>query len=610
MDTTIRHKQPLQLLLCVLAASLLGVWDTAAQNTSGPSAFCHSTDGAFTVCPGGGGEWSDVPAKSFPETHSFLYASQADLDPAKGSLLSPVDTFMLMYDECGRTTPLGSEDYFLVSFKTVETDAGVEKLEHYNIHVFSDGTIIFIEDGVVHAPGRAPTVDGMRGDVGFGRSPNCAFDHVIAEFQIPLSVTGNSYSPDPLFWGASPPPPPPPKCPEGQLVVPVLVNILSGVNGGVAASNSQVESVVQRASDILGQGGVCVTVTLIDRDTSDKGNGDGKLDRDEYGPLVDACVDELTSRFGRDVGYKITMVNEFTFRPSLCGVAPGAPPSAENIPLLPPIGPPTVGLRGYPCVFVRATCDDVGYNLAHEIGHTTGLGHVHGDTNNLMDPDTGGGNELSEGQRNAITIAGVRRHANSEHGAWTDQVGEVTRSYIDLRLGSLFSESLTSDLEISTSLAGSFPDTSPVNVRLNVLFDADDNPATGATVGSHSGIDKRLEITLAGHFPFTDTAGTVTATLTDVASGTSTALTPGFANRVSTIFDFTDESEDFADVIRQTVPFPLLGLASRRVPTTITTTDLDTGESDEASFIFLLSLTPGLGAIRPGFDREHTARQR
>ena len=94
----------------------------------------------------------------------------------------------------------------------------------------------------------------------------------------------------------------------------------------------------------------------------------------------------------------------------------------------------------------------------------------------------------------------------------------------------------------------------------------------------------------------------MTATLTDVASGTSTALTPGFANRVSTIFDFTDESEDFADVIRQTVPFPLLGLASRRVPTTITTTDLDTGESDEASFIFLLSLTPGLGAIRPGFD--------
>jgi hypothetical protein len=49
---------------------------------------------------------------------------------------------MLMYDECGRTTPLGPDDYFLVSFKTVETDAGVEKLEHYNIHVFSDGTII------------------------------------------------------------------------------------------------------------------------------------------------------------------------------------------------------------------------------------------------------------------------------------------------------------------------------------------------------------------------------------------------------------------------------------------------------------------------------------
>jgi hypothetical protein len=86
MGTAIRHQRRFgkRLLLSALGASLLAVSDPAAQNANGPSAFCHSTDGAFTMCPGGGAEWSDVPAKSFPESHSFLYASQADLDPAKG----------------------------------------------------------------------------------------------------------------------------------------------------------------------------------------------------------------------------------------------------------------------------------------------------------------------------------------------------------------------------------------------------------------------------------------------------------------------------------------------------------------------------------------------
>src|SRR4029453_17606913 len=112
MGTAIRHQRRFEkrLLLSALGASLLAVSDPAAQNANGPSAFCHSTDGAFTMCPGGGAEWSDVPAKSFPETHSFLYASQADLDPAKGSPLSPVATFMLMYYDGGRPSPVGPQN--------------------------------------------------------------------------------------------------------------------------------------------------------------------------------------------------------------------------------------------------------------------------------------------------------------------------------------------------------------------------------------------------------------------------------------------------------------------------------------------------------------------
>jgi len=42
---------------------------------------------------------------------------------------------MLMYDECNRTTALGPDEYFLVSFDTVDTDTGTEKLERYNIHI-------------------------------------------------------------------------------------------------------------------------------------------------------------------------------------------------------------------------------------------------------------------------------------------------------------------------------------------------------------------------------------------------------------------------------------------------------------------------------------------
>jgi len=34
---------------------------SVAQTNGGPSAFCHQTDGQFTVCPGGSQEWSDIP---------------------------------------------------------------------------------------------------------------------------------------------------------------------------------------------------------------------------------------------------------------------------------------------------------------------------------------------------------------------------------------------------------------------------------------------------------------------------------------------------------------------------------------------------------------------
>ena len=595
-----RRRGPLRFLVVIpaIVGLLLVASPLVLAQNGGPSALCHVTDGRFTDCPGGGREWSDVPVRSFPATQSFLYASQADLDPTKGS---PLDTFVLMYDECGRTTPLGPDEYFLVSFKTVEVENGVEKLEHYVLHVFSDGTIVFVEDGLVEPSGRATVVDGMRGKVGFGPSPNCAFDHVIAEFQVPLSITGSSYSPDPLFWGASAPPPPPPReCLPGQIQVPVLVNVLTGVTAGAAATSASIEQMVRDASDILTQGGMCMTVTLVDRDTSDLGNNDGLLDQQEISTLIDDCVEELSARFGRDAGYKITLVNGFTFSATTAGVAVGAPPSGDGVPI-PPIGsPPTLGLRGYPCVFVKADHPNPGFNLAHEIGHTAGLPH-RDDENNLMEGRSGGGSHLDPAQQLAVQIAAIRRRANSEHRAWTDPIGDASPGYIDLRLGSLFAQSLAADLEIQASLAGFFP-AGAVNVRLEVLFDTDNNPSTGVTVGAQTGVDKRLRVTLTGRFPFTAPSGTFNAMLIDVASGVATPLEPGLVDRLSLVFDFVDAAQPFADVVRQAVPFPMLGVSSSRMPVTITTTDLGSGASDRVSFVFELSTTPGVPAIRAGFN--------
>jgi hypothetical protein len=193
-----------------------------------PSTHCHITDGAFSTCPDGSREWADVTPVAFPDRHAFLYADQARLKPAS----TRPDTFMLLYDECSRTTPLGPDEYFLVSFDTVDTDTGIEKLERYNIHIFTDGTIIWMLNGRAQTDAtghsRVREIDGQRGSAGFGTSPNCAFNHLIVEFQIELSAAGgHSYSPDPIFWGGTAPPPALPPCPPAGNTTPVTLTPVS-----------------------------------------------------------------------------------------------------------------------------------------------------------------------------------------------------------------------------------------------------------------------------------------------------------------------------------------------------------------------------------------------
>jgi hypothetical protein len=197
-------------VIALLAMGIVPV--TANATTPAPvtvhprSAHCHVTDGTFGTCPDGSAEWSDVPPSQSPGTNAWVYADQGITAAGR----STPDTFFLAYDECGVTAPLGPDQYFLVSFDSVEPTNGHDALHRYNVHVFGDGTIIVLENGVAvpDAGGntRAASIDNQRGKAGFGTSPKCAFPHLVVEYQIDLTQAGgHSYSPDPLFWGGTPP---------------------------------------------------------------------------------------------------------------------------------------------------------------------------------------------------------------------------------------------------------------------------------------------------------------------------------------------------------------------------------------------------------------------
>jgi hypothetical protein len=157
-----------------------------------------------------------VPLSYFPELEVYLYVDQVDLSsqvqsghPVMGG--TEFDTFVFLMENCNRTTPLGSNEYSLLSYDIVKKENGVEKLEHQYVHIFTDGTIILFKDGEVQTSAdgkyRVEEIQGQRGSVGFGTSPNCDFGHVIVEYQIPFtSFRGNSYSPNQFFLqGVIPP---------------------------------------------------------------------------------------------------------------------------------------------------------------------------------------------------------------------------------------------------------------------------------------------------------------------------------------------------------------------------------------------------------------------
>jgi hypothetical protein len=169
------------LVLLALTASAAG----ASAFSTGPSAFCHVTDGAFTHCTPAGPakEWSDISFLSGLGTSSgaVVYTDQSVSPPR----------LLLMYDLLLHQQPLAPDSFFDVHFNVSEDG----ELELYEVRCFGNNTFQVFENGEDVTP-EATTVDCA---VGFNGH------NVQVELEIDTLVT---YSPDiPLFWTTSAPRP-------------------------------------------------------------------------------------------------------------------------------------------------------------------------------------------------------------------------------------------------------------------------------------------------------------------------------------------------------------------------------------------------------------------
>ena len=172
---------------------VFGVWGislASAQTIStGPSAFCHVTDGAFSDCNTnklGLEEWSDIDF--LPWAGANVYTDQR---------VPPLPALFLMYDLLNHHTPLGPTESFDIRFNVVENG----HLEQYLVQAFGSGVVKIFVDGVEQTD-----PEGITAAVGGGLSPsgNGFFD-VFVELEVPMNVV---YSPDiPLFWSTAAPRP-------------------------------------------------------------------------------------------------------------------------------------------------------------------------------------------------------------------------------------------------------------------------------------------------------------------------------------------------------------------------------------------------------------------
>jgi hypothetical protein len=178
-----------------------------AFSSGGPSAHCHTVDGAFTTCPGdNSAEWSDVTPQTFLNGGSIVYADQ---DSTRTNL-------HLMYDyPLGVCT--GSGDPTMCG--AVEFDATNNgKLDHYKVVIGPDSSCattffdVFLND-IKLAEGTTGE-KGIQAEAGCGPSPKQTGNHQMYELSVPLNSV---YKLDePRFWSSSFPPPPPSSDPKAD----------------------------------------------------------------------------------------------------------------------------------------------------------------------------------------------------------------------------------------------------------------------------------------------------------------------------------------------------------------------------------------------------------
>ncbi len=394
--------------------------------------------------------------------------------------------------------------------------------------------------------------------------------------------------------------------PQEVIEVPIKFNVLKKVK----ITDEDLERTVSNANFILKQAGIQLSFPRINRDVSDGGNDDGKLDDGEMKQLYGNGIDMLNHEFrawyerlfypneGR--GYKVYIANELP-DDAAGSSTHKATTDNDNI----DVGSKSRGGPVRPVSFIQnsGNLQNMGTALAHEFCHGMTEGGHSSDINNLMYPTL----DLKDTRLNQDQINEVRKGAekqgwtkrkgswfnvDTKRALWTDPLGDVSQEYIDLFTGSLFAEGPASDLEVEIALAGLFPDGTDVNTKFEMGFDTDNNTNTG-----YNGVDKILRIILQGKYPFIPPVGSVTTSLYDVASETSVPLTPGEVVRIEEIVDVNGPPipapSDYSDSIEQSLPLSLLGPLTDAVPVNLWATNINTGEYDWTSFLFNFNPPPG-----------------
>ncbi len=297
-------------LLVVALMTLIGATAVRAETvTTGPSAFCHVVDGAFTSCSGGGTEWSDITGITF--------ATSFGLNVVYTEMNSTQDQFFLMYDWLARTDPIGAMEHVSIRFNTVENNV----TEQYEVHIFGDGSLDVLVNGSPEPAG------GITGAVAFGSKPGSPDPpHAEIELQIPMRIV---YSPDiALFWTGNFPPNPnpvppdstqPPHCPDGSRPIECRTPI-----GGQTQLCCPAEPIQASASEVFTSsttGKTTVTALplgpISPTQLCTKPSGAGAL-----GPLVDAAVPPTGSyrNHGDYVSQVARFVNELLADLVIAGV--------------------------------------------------------------------------------------------------------------------------------------------------------------------------------------------------------------------------------------------------------------------------------------------------